>query len=202
MARYLGPKVKISRRFGEPVFGYHKGLRKKTRGPGKVLRLRKKRSEYSIQLQEKQKARYIYGVLERQFSNLFDKAHRRPGVTGENLLVLLESRLDNTIFRLGVAPTRRAARQLVSHRHIVVNGRVVNIPSYSLREQDLIEVRTRSKSLEVIRENLHKSSTPSAKYPWLEWDGEAMTGRFLYYPSRSEIPETIKEQVIVELYSK
>lgn len=200
MARYTGPKTKISRRFGEPIFGASKALQKKAYPPGQHGRgRRKKQSEYAIQLAEKQKAKYTYGVLERQFANVFDRASRKSGITGEILLQLLEARLDNTIYRLGIAPTRRAARQLVSHKHITVNGEVVNIPSYSLKPNDVIGVREKSKSLEAITDSL-KSNIKN--YSWLEWDAINMAGRYLNAPSREEIPENIKEQLIVELYSK
>lgn len=200
MARYTGPKTKISRRFGEPIFGASKALQKKNYPPGQHGRgRRKKQSEYAIQLAEKQKAKYTYGVLERQFSNTFDKASRKGGITGEVLLQLLEARLDNTVFRLGIARTRRAARQLISHKHITVNGEVVNIPSYTLRPNDVIGVREKSKSLEAITDSL---SANSSNYSWLEWDSTDMAGKYLNAPSREEIPENIKEQLIVELYSK
>ena len=200
MARYTGPKTKISRRFGEPIFGASKALQKKAYPPGQHGRgRRKKQSEYAIQLAEKQKAKYTYGVLERQFSNVFDKASRKSGITGEILLQLLEARLDNTVFRLGIAPTRRAARQLVSHKHITVNGEIVNVPSYTLKSNDLIGVREKSKSLEAISDSL---ASNARSYSWLEWDSTNMTGKYLNSPSREEIPENIKEQLIVELYSK
>ncbi|MEO9868931.1 30S ribosomal protein S4 [Ekhidna sp.] len=200
MARYTGPKTKISRRFGEPIFGASKALQKKAYPPGQHGRgRRKKQSEYAIQLAEKQKAKYTYGVLERQFANVFDKASRKSGITGEILLQLLEARLDNTVFRLGIAPTRRAARQLVSHKHITVNGSVVNVPSYTLKNNDIIGVREKSKSLEAITDSL---ASNARSYSWLEWDSSNMNGKFLNSPSREEIPENIKEQLIVELYSK
>ena len=200
MARYTGPKTKISRKFGEPIFGASKALQKKAYPPGQHGRgRRKKQSEYAIQLAEKQKAKYTYGVLERQFANVFDKASRKSGITGEILLQLLEARLDNTVYRLGIAPTRRAARQLVSHKHVTVNGEVVNIPSYTLRPNDVVGVREKSKSLEAITDSL-KSNVKG--YSWLEWDSVNMNGKFLNSPSREEIPENIKEQLIVELYSK
>ncbi|MEQ6167587.1 MULTISPECIES: 30S ribosomal protein S4 [unclassified Ekhidna] len=200
MARYTGPKTKISRRFGEPIFGASKALQKKAYPPGQHGRgRRKKQSEYAIQLAEKQKAKYTYGVLERQFSNAFEKASRKSGITGEILLQLLEARLDNTVFRLGIAPTRRAARQLVSHKHITVNGEIVNVPSYTLKGNDIIGVREKSKSLEAITDSL---ASNARSYSWLEWDSASMTGKFLNAPSREEIPENIKEQLIVELYSK
>ena len=200
MARYTGPKTKISRRFGEPIFGASKALQKKAYPPGHHGRgRRKKQSEYAIQLAEKQKAKYTYGVLERQFANVFDKASRKSGITGEILLQMLEARLDNTVFRLGIAPTRRAARQLVSHKHITVNGELVNVPSYTLKGNDIIGVREKSKSLEAITDSL---ASNARSYSWLEWDSASMTGKFLNAPSREEIPENIKEQLIVELYSK
>ncbi len=201
MARYRGPKTKVARRFNEPIFGPSKALQKKSYPPGQHGRnRRRKQSEYAIQLGEKQKAKYTYGVLERQFANLFDRASRKSGITGEILLQLLESRLDNTVFRLGIAPTRRGARQLVLHKHIVVNGSVVNIPSYSLKVGDVISVRERSKSLEIVTDSL---ATHGAKrFPWLEWDGSEMTGKVVAMPQRDEIPENINEQLIVELYSK
>ena len=200
MARYTGPKAKISRKFGEPIFGSSKAAQKKAYPPGQHGRgRRKKQSEYAIQLAEKQKAKYTYGVLERQFANVFDKASRKSGITGEILLQLLEARLDNTVYRLGISPTRRGARQLVSHKHITVNGEVVNIPSYALKPSDVIGVREKSKSLEAITDSL-KSNARS--YSWLEWDTVNMSGKYLNAPSREEIPENIKEQLIVELYSK
>ncbi len=202
MARYTGPTTKIARKFGEPIFGPDKVLEKKNYPPGMhgLNKKRKKVSEYGIQLQEKQKAKFTYGVLEKQFANTFKKASRMQGVTGEILLQLLESRLDNVVFRLGVAPTRAAARQLVSHRHITVNGKVVNIPSYSLKSGDLVGVREKSKSLEAITESL--TSDRYTKYSWLEWDKDQYVGKYLNNPERSDIPENIKEQLIVELYSK
>ncbi len=201
MARYRGPKTKIARRFNEPIFGPSKALAKKSYPPGQHGRnRRRKQSEYAIQLMEKQKAKYTYGVLERQFANLFDRASRKSGITGEILLQMLESRLDNTIFRLGIAPTRRSARQLVLHKHIVVNGSVVNIPSYQIKVGDIVEVRERSKTLELISDSLATHS--NKRYPWLEWDGSAMVGRMVAVPSREDIPENINEQLIVELYSK
>jgi small subunit ribosomal protein S4 len=201
MARYTGPKSKISRKFNEEIFGPSKALKKKSYPPGQHGRgRRKKQSEYAIQLAEKQKAKYIYGVLEKQFANLFDKAHRKGGVTGENLLILLESRLDNTVYRLGIAPTRRAARQLVLHKHITVNGEIVNIPSYSLKVGDAVAVREKSKSLEAITTSLSVRS--ARQFSWLEWDGSEMVGKFVASPDREQIPEKIQEQLIVELYSK
>ena len=201
MARYRGPKTKIARKFNEPIFGPSKALQKKSYGPGQHGRSRRrKQSEYAIQLAEKQKAKYTYGVLERQFANLFDKASRKKGITGTVLLQMLESRLDNTVFRLGIAPTRRAARQFILHKHITVNGRVVNIASYLLKSGDLITVREKSQSLEAITQSL--ASHSSRKYSWLEWDNGLMTGKFNNVPEREEIPENIQEQLIVELYSK
>src|SRR5690554_232732 len=201
MARYTGPKAKISRKFGEPIDGYSKALQKKNYPPGMHGRgRRKKQSEYAIQLMEKQKAKYIYGILERQFLNMFKLAFRKQGVTGENLLQLLESRLDNTVFRMGIAPTRRAARQLVSHKHILVNGEVVNIPSYSLKPGDIVGVRERSKSLLVVTESL--AGKQGNRYPWLEWDNSSISGKFVSVPLRDDIPENINEQLIVELYTK
>ncbi len=201
MARYTGPRTKIARKFGEPIYGPDKVLEKKNYPPGVhgINKRRRKQSEYGIQLKEKQKAKYTYGVLERQFLNLFKKASRSKGVTGEVLLQLLESRLDNVVFRLGIAPTRSGARQLVTHRHITVNGSVVNIPSCLLKPGDLIGVREKSKSLEAISNSLSASRTRGS---WLEWDDAMMTGKFMNVPEREEIPENIKEQLIVELYSK
>ena len=201
MARYRGPKAKIARKFNEPIFGPSKALQKKAYGPGQHGRSRRrKQSEYAIQLAEKQKAKYTYGVLEKQFANLFDKASRKKGITGTVLLQLLESRLDNTVYRLGIAPTRRAARQFILHKHITVNGRLVNIPSFLLKSGDLITVREKSQSLEAITQSLATHS--AAKYNWLEWDGSMMTGKFNNVPEREDIPENIQEQLIVELYSK
>lgn len=201
MARYIGPKSKIARKFGEPIFGADKVLEKKNYPPGQhgLNRKRKKVSEYGTQLNEKQKAKSTYGVLEKQFHRTFAEAARMDGITGENLLRLLECRLDNVVYRLGIAPTRAAARQLVSHRHITVNGQVVNIPSYSVKVGDVIGVREKSKSLEVIAESL---SGRRNHYSWLEWNGATMSGKFLQRPEREDIPENIKEQLIVELYSK
>ncbi|HNV81148.1 MAG: 30S ribosomal protein S4 [Tenuifilaceae bacterium] len=202
MARYTGPRTKIARKFGEPIFGPDKVLEKKNYPPGMhgSTKKRRKVSEYGVQLQEKQKAKFIYGMLERQFSNLFEKASRMQGVTGVTLLQLLESRLDNVVYRLGIAPTRAAARQLVSHRHISVNGKIVNIPSFSLKPGDVVAVREKSKSLEVITDSL--STNRYSKYSWLEWDKDQLVGKYLNNPERSDIPENIKEQLIVELYSK
>lgn len=202
MARYTGPKSKIARKFGEPIFGPDKVLDKRNHPPGQHgnARRRPKKSEYAIQLNEKQKAKYTYGVLERQFRNVFHKATVKEGITGENLLKFLESRLDNTVFRLGIARTRNAARQLVGHKHITVNGELVNIPSYQLKPGDVIGVREKSKSLEAITDSL--VSDRFRKHNWLDWDGKEMTGKFMAYPERDQIPENIKEQLIVELYSK
>ena len=201
MAKYIGPKTKIARKFGEPIYGADKYFERKNYPPGShgANRRRRKLSEYGVQLKEKQKAKYTYGVLEKQFSNIFKKAQATKGVTGEVLLQLLESRLDNVVYRLGISPTRAGARQLVGHRHIVVNGDVVNIPSYSVRPGDVIGVREKSKALEIIHDSIAQNR-PSAS--WLEWDSEQLTGKFLNMPERSEIPENIKEQLIVELYSK
>ena len=201
MARYIGPKTRIARKFGEPIFGADKVLSKRNYPPGQHGNSRKRKtSEYGVQLKEKQKAKYTYGVLEKQFRNLFAKASRTKGITGEVLLQLLESRLDNVVYRLGFAPTRAAARQLVSHRHIVVNGAVVNIPSYQVKAGDVVAVREKSKSLEVIADSL--SGFNHSKYAWIEFDSASMAGKFLHMPERADIPENIKEQLIVELYSK
>ena len=202
MARYIGPKSKIARKLGEPIFGPDKSFEKKNYPPGQHggNKRRKKVSEYGVQLMEKQKAKYTYGVLEKQFFNLFERASRKKGITGENLLQLLESRLDNVIFRLGIAPTRAGARQLVVHKHITVNGHVLNVPSYTVKSNDIIGVREKSKSLETINNSL--ASANYNKYSWLEWDSEQMIGKFLNMPERTDIPENIKEQLIVELYSK
>jgi small subunit ribosomal protein S4 len=202
MARYIGPKSRVARKFGEPIYGPDKHLERKNFPPGQhgINKKRKKTSEYGVQLREKQKAKYTYGVLERQFRNTFEKASRSKGVTGEVLLQLLESRLDNVVYRLGVAPSRSSARQLVSHRHITVNGQVVNIPSFQLKPGDIIGVREKSKSLETIVESL--STRKSSKLTWLEWDETQMAGKFMNMPERTDIPEDIREQLIVELYSK
>lgn len=201
MARYTGPKTKISRKFGEPIYGADKYYEKKSYPPGQhgLNKRRKKASEYGIQLAEKQKAKYTYGILEKQFRNTFKKASMKKGVTGEVLLQLIESRLDNVVFRLGIAPTRSGARQLVTHRHITVNGRITNVPSMHIRPGDIIGVRERSKSLEAITDSL---ASRSSGFSWLEWDEDRMAGKFLNYPEREEIPENINEQLIVELYSK
>ena len=202
MARYIGPKSKIARKFGEAIYGADKVLEKRNYPPGQhgLARKRKKNSEYGEQLSEKQKAKYTYGILEKQFARTYEAAARMGGITGENLLKLLECRLDNVVYRLGIAPTRAAARQLVSHRHICVNGSVVNIPSYQLKVGDVVSVREKSKSLEVITTAV--SGSTRSRYAWLEWDGAAMSGTFLQKPEREEIPENLKEQLIVELYSK
>ena len=200
MARYRGPKQKIARRFKEPIFGPSKSLERKPYPPGQHGRSRRRReSEYAVQLKEKQKAKYTYGLLERQFHNLFDKAASKKGVTGENLLRFLEARLDNTVFRFGFGATRRQARQLVSHGHVLVNGTLVDVPSYQLRPGDIVEVRPRSRRMEVIKENVQRHRR---SYPWLEIDRNTMRGKFLDYPNREDIPENIREQLIVELYSK
>ena len=201
MARYTGPKTKIARKFGEPIFGDDKVLAKKNYPPGQHgANRRKKTSEYGAQLREKQKAKYTYGVLERQFRNLFEKAARTKGITGEVLLQLLESRLDNVVYRLGLAVSRPAARQLVLHKHICVNGKNVNIPSYRVMPGDVITVREKSKSLEVIADAM--AGFNHSKYPWIEWDNSIKGGKFFHLPQREDIPETIKEQLIVELYTK
>ena len=201
MARYTGPKTKIARKFGEPIFGEDKVLQRRNFPPGQHgQNRRRKTSEYGTQLREKQKAKYTYGVLERQFRNLFEKASSLKGITGEILLQLLESRLDNVVYRLGMAPTRPAARQLVLHKHITVNGNPVNIPSYKVLPGDVVAIREKSKSLEVIADAL--AGFNHSKYPWIEWDESIKGGKFLHLPQREDIPETIKEQLIVELYSK
>ena len=201
MARYTGPKTKIARKFGEPIYGPDKYFEKKNYPPGQhgLAKKRKKTSEYGIQLAEKQKVKYTYGLLERQFRKFYEKANRMKGRTGENLLMLLESRLDNLVYRLGIAPSRAAARQLVTHCHITLNSNVCNIPSTIVKPGSLVGVRERSKSLEVIQDSLNASA---GKYPWLEWDAAKCTGKFASLPERTEIPETINEQLIVELYSK
>ncbi len=201
MARYTGPKTKKARSFGEAIYGFDKAFEKKKYPPGQhgANKRRKSSSEYGVQLKEKQKAKYTYGVLERQFANLFEEANRRKGVTGENLLQLLEARLDNTVFRLGIAPTRRAARQLVTHKHVTVNGSIVNIPSFLLKPGDQISIKEKSKNLEAVQNSLANKNT---SFPWLEWDQNKFSGAFLQMPEREFIPENIKEQLIVELYSK
>ncbi|MCB0566119.1 MAG: 30S ribosomal protein S4 [Lewinellaceae bacterium] len=203
MARYTGPKTKKARAFGEPIFGFDKHFERKKYPPGQHgnTRRRKQKSDYAMQLMEKQKAKYTYGVLERQFRNLFEKANGKSGVTGEILLQFLEARLDNTVFRLGLAPTRSAARQLVSHRHITVNGTLTNVPSYELRPGDVVSVRGKSQGLQVIKDCVGGKSEVR-KFPWLEFNPDKMQGIFLNYPERETIPEKINEQLIVELYSK
>lgn len=200
MARYRGPKQKIARRFKEPIFGPSKALERKPYPPGQHGRRRRRReSEYALQLKEKQKAKYTYGLLEKQFRNLFERAARLRGITGENLLKTLEARLDNTVYRLGFARTRRQARQFVSHRHILVNDQITDIPSYELSPGDIVAVRPRSRRLEVFEENVERNRRT---FPWLESDREKMQGKFIDYPEREDIPENIREQLIVELYSK
>ena len=200
MARYTGPKTKIARKFGQPIFGDDKSFEKKKYPPGMhgPNKRRGKKSEYAVQLEEKQKAKYTYGILERQFENMYKKANAKPGITGEILLQFCESRLDNVVYRLGISPSRRGARQLVGHKHITVNGEVVNIPSYQLKAGDVVAVREKSKSLIAITESLRSRST----YDWLIWNDEQMSGTFNSVPERIQIPEDIKEQLIVELYSK
>lgn len=203
MARYTGPTTKKSRAFGQSIFGYDKAMERRKYAPGEHGNKRKKRqrSDYAVQLMEKQKAKYTYGVLERQFRNLFEKASRKGGVTGEVLFQLLESRLDNTVYRLGIAPTRRAARQLVSHKHIMVNGIVTNIPSCLLKPGDIVSVRNKSQGMEIIRDQVG-SKAEARRFPWLEFNLDRLEGRFLDFPTREQIPENINEQLIVELYSK
>lgn len=202
MARYTGPRTKIARKFGEPIFGADSSFEKKNYPPGQhgLNRRRKKVSEYGVQLKEKQKVKAMYGMLEKQFRRTYEAANRAGGVTGEVLLQLLESRLDNVVYRLGIAPTRAAARQLVSHRHITVDGAVVNIPSYSLKAGQVVAVREKSQSLEVIQNSI--TGIQRSRYSWLEWEGGQLSGKFMQRPERSEIPESINEQLIVELYSK
>ncbi|HSH66023.1 MAG TPA: 30S ribosomal protein S4 [Bacteroidia bacterium] len=201
MARYIGPKSRIARKFKEPIFGPDKVLEKKNYPPGQhgLSKKRGKQSEYAVQLQEKQKAKYTYGILERQFAKIYSMAQRAHGVTGEVLLQLIESRIDNVVYRMGIAPTRSAARQLVGHRHITINGKVVNIPSYILKPGDVVAVRERSKTLEVITSN---TAGAANKFPWMDFDKTTLTGKFISVPERLQIPENIKEQLIVELYSK
>ena len=200
MARYTGPSTKIARKFGEPIFGADKDFEKRNYPPGQhgLASKRKKKSEYGTQLKEKQKVKYTYGLLEKQFRNLYEKASRMKGQKGENLIILLESRLDNLVYRMGIAPTRAAARQLVSHAHITLNGVVCNIPSAHVKPGDVVAVRERSKSLEVITNSVASAS----KYSWIEFDAKSLTGKYINTPVRTEIPETINEQLIVELYSK
>ncbi|MDR2423497.1 MAG: 30S ribosomal protein S4 [Prevotellaceae bacterium] len=204
MARYTGPKTKIARKFGEPIYGPDKYFERKHYPPGQHGtsrgRSRDKFSEYGQQLKEKQKVKYTYGLLERQFRNLYEKASRMKGRKGENLIILLESRLDNTVYRMGLAPTRPAARQLVSHRHITVNGKVCNIPSALLTPGNVVAVRERSKELEAIKDSV--GTQQQSRFSWLEWNGAELSARFLARPDRTEIPERINEQLIVELYSK
>jgi len=204
MARYTGPTTKIARKFGEAIYGPDKSFERRKYPPGQHGngRRRKQKSDYAVQLTEKQKAKYTYGVLERQFRNLFTKAAGKSGVTGEILLQYLEARLDNSVYRLGIAPTRRAARQLVSHKHILVNGILTNIPSYHLRPGDVVSVRNKSRNLEVIQNSVGNRNTEAKKWTWIEWNPERMEGTFLEYPEREKIPENINEQLIVELYSK
>lgn len=201
MARYTGPRTKIARKFKEPIYGPDKYLDRKNYPPGQhgQSRKRSKLSEYGMQLQEKQKAKYTYGMLERQFKKIFQKAASKKGITGQNLIKLIESRLDNVVFRLGIAPTRAAARQLVTHRHILVNGKITNIPSMLLVPGDVVTVRERSQALEVVTNSLNGRSNP---YTWLEWDANMMSGKFMNYPEREQVSENINEQAIVELYSK
>jgi small subunit ribosomal protein S4 len=201
MARYTGPTTKIARKFGEAIFGEDKSFDKRNYPPGQhgMSKKRGKKSEYAVQLMEKQKAKYTYGILEKQFRNLFEKASATKGVTGEVLLQLCESRLDNVVYRMGIAPSRRAARQIVSHRHIVVNGELVNIPSYHLKPGDKVAVREKSKSLEAIDRSLSNSSNV---YEWITWNNDTKEGTFVSVPARLQIPENIKEQLIVELYNK
>lgn len=204
MARYTGPTTKKARAFGDPIFGYDKAFEKRKYPPGQHGQTRKKKaaSNYSQQLSEKQKAKYTYGVLERQFRKTFVSATRRHGVTGEVLLQLLEARLDNTVYRLGISPTRRGARQLVGHRHVTVNGNVVNIPSYTLKPGDVVAVRGKSQGLEIVTTHVGAKTSNVRQFGWLEWNPDKMQGTFLSYPQRDQIPEKIKEQLIVELYSK
>lgn len=200
MARYRGPKQKVARRFKEPIFGPSKALERKPNPPGQHGRGRRsKESEYAVQLKEKQKVKYTYGLLEKQFRNLFQKAARKKGVTGENLLKFLEARLDNTVYRLGFGMTRRQARQLVNHGHVMVNGRIVDIPSAQLRAGDIIAIRPRSRSIVSIHDSIKRTRR---SFPWLEVDRNMLQGKFLDFPNREDIPENIREQLIVELYSK
>ena len=201
MARYIGPKSRIARKFKEPIFGPDKALEKKNYPPGQhgLSKKRGKQSEYAVQLQEKQKAKYTYGILERQFAKIYSMAQRAHGVTGEVLLQLIESRIDNVVYRMGIAPTRSAARQLVGHCHITINGKVVNVASYILKPGDVVGVRERSKTMEIISNHI---SGATSNFPWMDFDKTSMTGKFISVPERSQIPENIKEQLIVELYSK
>jgi small subunit ribosomal protein S4 len=200
MARYIGPKAKISRKFKDPILGNANVLRKKNYPPGQHGKGHKKKSEYALQLMEKQKAKYTYGILENQFSNLFKKCARKKGITGELLLQMLETRIDNAVFRIGLAPTRRAARQLVSHNHIMVNGLSVNIPSYQLKLNDVITIKQNSKFLDQLKKV--SSTNDATRFEWLEWDSVSMSGKLISFPARKDIPEKINEQSIVELYSK
>ena len=202
MAKYIGPKTKIARKFGEPIYGADKYLDRKNFPPGQhgLAKKRKKVSEYGVQLKEKQKVKYTYGLLERQFRTFYERASKMKGRKGDNLIVLLESRLDNIVYRLGIAPTRAGARQLVGHRHIIVNGAVCNIPSYIVKVGDVVGVREKSKSLEAIQNSLGGLTT--SRYSWLEWNSAELAGKYINTLDRSEIPETINEQLIVELYSK
>jgi len=201
MARYTGPQTKIARKFGEAIFGEDKAFEKRNYPPGQhgLAKRRGKKSEYAVQLMEKQKAKYTYGILEKQFRNLFEKASAASGVTGEILLQLCEARLDNVVYRMGIAPSRRAARQIVSHRHVTVNGELVNVPSYHLKPGDKVAVREKSKSLEAIERSL---SNASQVYEWITWNNDTKEGTFVTIPQRLQIPENIKEQLIVELYNK
>ncbi|MCF8231896.1 MAG: 30S ribosomal protein S4 [Bacteroidales bacterium] len=201
MARYIGPKTKIARKFREPIYGPDRYFEKKKYPPGQHgnSKRRKKQSEYGMQLMEKQKAKYTYGILEKQFRKMYRRASSRKGITGEILLQLAESRLDNVVYRLGIAPTRAGARQLVTHKHIVVNEKVTNIPSFEVKEGDIVSVRERSKSMEAINDSL---STRKNQFPWFEWDDDKMQGKMIQLPTREQIPENINEQLIVELYSK
>ncbi|MFT6746918.1 MAG: small subunit ribosomal protein S4 [Glaciecola sp.] len=201
MARYTGPKSRIARKLQEPIFGPDKVLERKNYGPGQHgnTKRRGKKSEYAVQLEEKQKAKYTYGILEKQFSNMFKEASRSKGITGENLLQLCEARLDNVVFRMGISPTRSGARQIVNHKHIMVNGGLINIPSYIVKQGDIISVREKSKSLEIISNSLEASAKT---FSWIEFDKARLAGKFIQIPTREEIPENINEQLIVELYSK
>lgn len=204
MARYTGPTTKKARAFGEPIFGYDRAFEKRKYPPGQhgLMKKRKQRTDYALELMEKQKAKYTYGVLERQFRNLFEKASAKSGKTGEILLQLLESRLDNVVYRMGLAKTRRAARQLVGHKHILVDGVLTNIPSYLLRPGQVISVRGKSRNLDLITSNIKTKKDNTRSFSWLEWNGDKMEGRYLAHPDREMIPENINEQLIVELYSK
>lgn len=204
MARYTGPTTKKARAFGEPIFGYDRAFEKRKYPPGQhgLMKKRKQRTDYALELMEKQKAKYTYGVLERQFRNLFEKASAKSGKTGEILLQLLESRLDNVVYRMGLAKTRRAARQLVGHKHILVDGVLTNIPSYLLRPGQVISVRGKSRNLDLIVSSIKTKKDNTRSFSWLEWNGDKMEGRYLAHPEREMIPENINEQLIVELYSK